>query len=88
MDTTSIATTVRFGPNRGAPPGETKRRLSRRARNTLLTAHIALSVGPLGDSAGYLAVAIRASKIDDEPARAREAARDPEPCSASCSASR
>ena len=46
-----------------------RRYLSRRARNALLTAHImiSISVGLLGDSAGFLAVAIRA-------ARARSAA--------------
>src|SRR5215468_2214176 len=38
------------------------RYLSRRARNALLTAHIMVSVGLLGDSAGFLAVAIRAAR--------------------------
>jgi len=38
------------------------RYLSRRARNALLTAHIMISVGLLGDSAGFLAVAIRAAR--------------------------
>ncbi|HEU5470731.1 MAG TPA: hypothetical protein VFV67_08760 [Actinophytocola sp.] len=35
--------------------------MSRRVRQGLLTAHIVLSVGLLGDSAGFLAVAIRAA---------------------------
>jgi hypothetical protein len=39
-----------------------RRYLSRRARNALLTAHIMMSVGLLGDSAGFLAVAIRAAR--------------------------
>jgi hypothetical protein len=39
-----------------------RRYLSRRARNALLTAHIMISVGLLGDSAGFLAVAIRAAQ--------------------------
>jgi len=42
-----------------------RRRLSRRARQALLTTHIILSVGLLGDSAGFLAVAIRAANADD-----------------------
>lgn len=37
-------------------------------RNTLLTLHIAVSVGLLGDSAGFLAVAIRASATPDPAA--------------------
>jgi hypothetical protein len=40
-------------------------RLRRRARNVLLTAHIVVSVGLLGDSAGFLAVAIRRALSDD-----------------------
>ena len=39
-----------------------RRSLSRRARNALLTAHIMISVGLLGDSAGFLAVALRAAR--------------------------
>ena len=49
----------------------TRRRLPLPARNALLTAHIVFSVGLLGDSAGYLAVAIRTSTIDD-PALAHD----------------
>jgi hypothetical protein len=45
--------------------------LPRRAREALLTAHIIISVGLLGDSAGFLAVAIRASALDD-PVRLAE----------------
>ena len=55
----------------GAPPAP-RLRLGRRARRALLTAHIAVSVGLLGDSAGYLAVAVRAAGADD-PAAARAA---------------
>jgi uncharacterized membrane protein len=40
-------------------------RLGRRGRNSLLTVHIIASVGLLGDSAGFLAVAIRRSVSDD-----------------------
>ena len=39
-----------------------RRYLFRRARHALLTAHITISVGLLGDSAGFLAVAIRAAR--------------------------
>ena len=39
-------------------------RFSPLARNTLLTVHIAVSVGLLGDSAGFLAVAIRMEHSD------------------------
>jgi hypothetical protein len=40
-------------------------RLGTRARNLVLTVHIAVSVGLLGDSAGFLAVAIRHVTSDD-----------------------
>ena len=40
-------------------------RFSRGTRNAVLTVHIAVSVGLLGDSAGFLAVAIRRSASDD-----------------------
>jgi len=48
-------------------PPETRRgrRLSLPLRHALLTAHIVFSVALLGDSAGYLAVAIRTSTLDD-----------------------
>ena len=42
-----------------------RRFLPPRVRNTLLTLHVMMSVGLLGDSAGFLAVAIRASHTDD-----------------------
>src|SRR5262245_48397944 len=45
-----------------APDNHQRRYLSRPARNALLTAHIMISVGLLGDSAGFLAVAIRAAR--------------------------
>ncbi|HEX2444902.1 MAG TPA: hypothetical protein VHJ77_13220 [Vicinamibacterales bacterium] len=40
-----------------------------RARQALLTAHIIMSVGLLGDSAGFLAVAIRAAGAGDPGAQ-------------------
>jgi uncharacterized membrane protein len=43
----------------------TPRVLLHRLRQTLLTLHIIVSVGLLGDSAGFLAVAIRASNASD-----------------------
>ena len=39
-----------------------RRYLSRRARSALLAAHIMISVGLLGDSTGFLAVALRAAR--------------------------
>jgi uncharacterized membrane protein SirB2 len=48
---------------------EQRRYLSRRGRNVLLTAHVMISVWLLGDSAGFLAVAIRAAMADDAGAR-------------------
>ncbi len=51
-----------------------RRKLPLRARHAVLTAHIAMSVGLLGDSAGYLAVAIRTSTIDD-PALAHDSVK-------------
>ena len=46
-----------------------RRFLPLRARQTLLTAHIIMSVGLLGDSAGFLAVAMRLSTTNDPVAR-------------------
>jgi hypothetical protein len=43
-----------------------RRRFSRRTRNLVLTVHIVVSVGLLGDSAGFLAVAIRRAISDDQ----------------------
>jgi hypothetical protein len=42
-----------------------RRVFSQRVRQTILTAHIMMSVGLLGDSAGFLAVAIRAARAAD-----------------------
>jgi Predicted integral membrane protein (DUF2269) len=39
-----------------------------RVRQAVLTAHITMSVGLLGDSAGFLAVSIRAARTDDPAA--------------------
>jgi uncharacterized membrane protein len=48
---------------------EHRRRLfSARLRNTVLVLHIAVSVGLLGDSAGFLAVAVRAANTGDPTA--------------------
>lgn len=47
---------------------------SRRVRETLLVAHIVVAVSLLGDSAGFLAIAIRASRLDD-PVRVDELIR-------------
>jgi hypothetical protein len=55
-------------------PVRRARRLSPPARHALLTAHIVVSVGLLGDSAGYLAVAIRTSTLD-HPALVHDAAK-------------
>ena len=52
----------------------TRRLFSYRVRNTLLTIHIAVSVGLLGDCAGLLAIAVRASRMGD-PAAANETLR-------------
>ena len=72
MDTTSIATA---GPARtGSTAGGEAPSVTAGPQHTPDGAHRGLSVGLLGDSAGYLAVAIRASTIDDDPARARDAA--------------
>ncbi|MFN2555397.1 MAG: DUF2269 family protein [Nitriliruptorales bacterium] len=52
----------------GQRPGSrrsTRRLLPLRARQALLTAHIMISVGLLGDAAGFLAVAIRAATTGD-----------------------
>jgi hypothetical protein len=43
--------------------------LPHRARQSLLTAHIMMSVGLLGDSAGFLAVAVRAAATKDPVTR-------------------
>ena len=55
--------------------GRTQRRyLSSNARNALLVAHIMISVGLLGDTAGFLTLALRASNASD-PAAATELVR-------------
>src|SRR5262245_3227410 len=63
-----------------APPADddlsrrTRRRFPLRIRHTVLTAHIVFSVALLGDSAGFLAVAIRTSTLDD-PALVRDSVK-------------
>jgi uncharacterized membrane protein len=51
-------------------PGETapRRFFPLRVRQAVLTAHIMMSVGLLGDSAGFLAAAIRAARTDNPSA--------------------
>ena len=56
------------------PNAARKRYLPQRWRQWLLTTHIILSVGLLGDSAGFLAVAIRAASATD-PQQVRELMR-------------
>jgi hypothetical protein len=46
-------------------PPRTRRLLSPSVRRAVLTAHVVVSVGLLGDSAGFTAVAIRAAGTDD-----------------------
>lgn len=48
---------------------QARRFLPARWRQALLTAHIMMSVGLLGDSAGFLAVSIRASRTNDSIVR-------------------
>lgn len=74
---TTTTSTDRRGPDgldAGGDPraGAGRWRLGRPARNTLLTAHIVVSVALLGDSAGFLAVAIRRAMSND-PAFTRSA---------------
>jgi hypothetical protein len=47
------------------PDTVARRRFTRRTRNLVLTIHIVVAVGLLGDSAGFLAVAIRRALSDD-----------------------
>jgi len=60
--------------------------LSPSMRKAILTAHIVVSVGLLGDSAGYLAVAARAAAASDPTVA--EVSYERSGCSLSCSASR
>jgi hypothetical protein len=66
---TADASVASAGPTRPV-----RRRLRLNARHAILTAHIVLGVGLLGDAAGYLAVAIRTSTIDD-PALVHDSAK-------------
>jgi hypothetical protein len=66
MSEAATGSAVKDAPEKGRPtPAVRRRRLSRRAQQALLSAHIVMSVGLLGDAAGYLAVAIRTSTIED-----------------------
>jgi len=63
----SKETTIRGNDpiDRAVPTVARSRTLGRGVRNSLLTAHIMVSVGLFGDSAGFLAVAVRRSTSDD-----------------------
>jgi hypothetical protein len=50
------------------PEVEHRRRLSRRWRASILSVHVAASVALLGDSAAFLAIAIRATSLPDAEA--------------------
>ncbi len=50
-------------------PAPARRLLALRARHALLTAHIMMTVGLLGDSAGFVAVSIRLAHAVDPAAR-------------------
>jgi uncharacterized membrane protein len=63
--TTNVASSMGVAP---------RRHLSPRARKAILTVHIVVSVALLGDCLGLLAIALRASTIDD-PALAAESYR-------------
>jgi hypothetical protein len=52
---------MRAGPTAPGRPS----RFGRRTRNAVLTAHIVVTVGLLGDSAGFLAVAVRRATSED-----------------------
>jgi hypothetical protein len=54
---------------RAAPARRVRIRLGRPAMHALVIAHIAVSVGLLGDSAGFLAVAVRRASSGDEAFR-------------------
>jgi hypothetical protein len=56
-------------PGRTAPARRVRMPLRRPALHTLVITHIAVSVGLLGDSAGFLAVAIRRAASGDEAFR-------------------
>lgn len=69
---TGVAVSARQRHDELNPPAQRSPRqpprprgLSRRARNTILTAHIIVSVGLLGDSAALLAISLRAAATDD-----------------------
>jgi hypothetical protein len=50
------------------PKNQGRRLLPHRARQAVLTAHIMMSVGLLGDAAGFLAVALRVTRTDNAAA--------------------
>ncbi|MGH3038393.1 MAG: hypothetical protein ACRDLZ_03165 [Gaiellaceae bacterium] len=52
-----------------ASPNKTRRMLSPRLRRAVLTAHIIVSVGLLGDAAAFLAVSVRAARTASQSAQ-------------------
>ncbi len=52
-------------PTKASVPAKPRWPMSPSVRRSVLTAHIVASVGLLGDSAGFLAVAVRAAGTDD-----------------------
>jgi hypothetical protein len=64
-DANATASEARRVDDEASARSARRRRLPLPARHALLTAHIVFAVGLLGDSAGYLAVAIRTSTLDD-----------------------
>ncbi len=73
METPAIDTSTRAPAGDEAMPDRPKRRCHGRPQSPAHRPH-ALSVGLLGDSAGYLAVAIRTSTLDD-PALVQDSVR-------------
>jgi hypothetical protein len=68
--TTPVADIVDEAPAPEVEPVPRRRQLSRKWRNAVLTTHIAASVALLGDSAAFLAIAIRAHGLPADDAQA------------------
>lgn len=67
---TPLADVADEAPAPEVEPVPRRRQLSRKWRNGLLTAHIAASVAVLGDSAAFLAIAVRARGLPADDAHA------------------
>ncbi len=63
MPTSEIRDETVFAPS--PPRRAARRRLSPRTRRAVLTAHIAISVGLLGEVSAFLAIAVRAAGAED-----------------------